>query len=135
MKLWFTFCLSETRENPQKHLQQLKRNKSHVYSVGSIRTINHKLLNKPPTLHHYIYYNIHLYIYIKVVEDDGVIIAPWLIFIQLMTFNRNCLFLSDIEIAIVRILNLRRRTCRMLQIIIIMFFLNIFACLGDEEKR
>lgn len=45
-------------------------------------------------------------------------------------FNRNCCFISYIEIAIVRILTLRRMTCRMLQ-----FFLFFYMSLGDVEKQ
>lgn len=45
-------------------------------------------------------------------------------------FNRNCCFISYIEIAIVRILTLRRMTCRMLQ-----FFLIFYMSLGDVEKQ
>lgn len=47
-------------------------------------------------------------------------------------FNRNNHFLSYIKIAIVRILNLRRMTCRMLQIFFLFLF---FACLWEMKRN
>lgn len=80
--------------------------------------------------HHWIYYNIHLYI--KVAKDAMIKLSLHHgLFYWTHNFNRNCNFISYIEIAIVRILNLRRMTCRMLQI----FFQFFCMSLGDVQKQ